>query len=85
MVLLELSRGFARAEPWIPGFRGREKKNIILSVMVQKILENIFVEVFLVVTSRKTRETLHAKYGLEFLNFTESDKTILFNYVVRHK
>lgn len=26
VVLLELSRGFARAEPWIPGFSGREKK-----------------------------------------------------------
>lgn len=69
-----------------PRVQRPRKKNIILSVMVQKILENIFVEVFLVmVTSRKTRETLHAKYGLEFLNFTESDKTILFNYVVRHK
>lgn len=66
--------------------RPRKKNyNIILSVMVQKILENIFVEVFLVVTSRKTRETLHAKSGLEFLNFTESNKIILFNYVVRHK
>lgn len=79
MVLLELSRGSQGSEA------AKKNYNIILSLMVQKILENIFVGVFLVVTSRKTRETLHAKSGLEFLNFTESNKIILFYYVVRHK
>lgn len=80
MDLLELSRGSQGSEA------AKKNYNIILSVMVQKILENIFVEVFLVmVTSRKTRETLHAKSGLEFLNFTESNEIILFNYVFSHK